>query len=301
MTDTQPPHLFCFGLGYTASYLSQYLQHEGWKISGTATTKEKCDELAEHDISAYPFKLACPLINVEHALSDVTHVLLSIPPDENGDLAHEYHAHDLSSLPNLKWVGYLSNIAVYGNQDGNWVDEITFPVPTSKRGTHRLNAEQQWTDEFNRHGLPIHIFRLSGIYGPGRSAIDTVRSGAARRIDKPGHAFNRIHVEDIVQTLIASIEAPKPGSIYNLSDGNPAPSHEVIAEACTLLGLDIPPLTPFEQTDLAPIVRSFYKDNKRIKNDKIQDELNVSLRYPDYKTGLKACLDFEKEIADLID
>jgi nucleoside-diphosphate-sugar epimerase len=138
--------------------------------------------------------------------------------------------------------------------------------------------------------IPLHIFRLAGIYGPGRSAIDSVRAGTARCIDKPGHVFNRIHVEDIVQTLVASMNAPKPGAIYNLADDTPTPSHEVISHACALTGAEAPPLVPFERADMAPIVRSFYKDNKRVKNDKIKRELGVTLLYPDYRTGLQACL-----------
>jgi nucleoside-diphosphate-sugar epimerase len=169
------------------------------------------------------------------------------------------------------------------------VDEAMKPEPDSRRGSLRLRAEQQWQSFHMNEGLPLHTFRLSGIYGPGRSAIEAVRAGTARRIEKPGHAFNRIHVEDIVQVLIASMNQPNPGAVYNLADDRPAPSHEVIAFACDLVGMPQPPLLRFDQVEMAPIVRSFYKDNKRVKNDRIKSELGVSLAYPDYMAGLRAC------------
>ena len=166
--------------------------------------------------------------------------------------------------------------------------------PISKPGSRRELAEHQWLSLKEKYNLPVHIFRLAGIYGPGRSALDSVRAGISRRIDKPGHKFNRIHVDDIVQILLASMAQPNAGSIYNLADDRPAPSHEVIAYACSLLGLPIPPVIPFEQADLAPIALSFYKDNKHVLNNKIKQELGIALKYPDYQSGLRGCLEAEK-------
>lgn len=196
-------------------------------------------------------------------------------------------------LKNLQWVGYLSTTGAYGDRGGAWVDENSEVRPSTKRGSRRAKAEEQWLSLQRSYGLPVHVFRLAGIYGPGRSALDSVRAGVARRIDKPGHAFNRIHVEDIVQVLMASIENPHAGSVYNVSDDESAPSHEVIAYACALLGLTVPPLIPYEKADLAPITRSFYSDNKRLRNNKIKDELGVHLKYPDFRCGLEACLEAE--------
>lgn len=292
--------LFCFGYGYTASYLAETLRAHGWKISGTTTDPSKQITMIDSGVDARLFDTEHPVADPFDAFNGVTHLLFSIPPDAEGDPAFQMHAHDLLDIPTLEWAGYLSTTGVYGNHDGAWVDENTMPAPGSKRGSQRAKAEQQWQTLQVNDDFPLHIFRLSGIYGPGRSALDSVLSGTARRIDKPGHVFNRIHVEDIVQTLIASMNAPLSGAIYNLADDHPAPSHEVIAFACNLTGRDLPPLIPFEQADVAPMVRSFYSDNKRVKNDRIKQELGIQLLYPDYRDGLQACLAVEEEMAGLL-
>ncbi|MBI3441444.1 MAG: SDR family oxidoreductase [Proteobacteria bacterium] len=292
--------IFCFGFGYTASFLSAKLSACGWQIFGTTTSPAKKEFLQKNGIQAWLFDDHHDIPDPFQTFHDITHILLSVPPNAEGDPVFETYASDLIAMKNLEWVGYLSTTAVYGNQDGHWVDETTQATPSSRRGSLRLRAEQQWQSLHLTDSLPLHIFRLSGIYGPGRSAIDAVRSGTARRIDKPGHAFNRIHIDDIVQTLIASMNQPKPGNIYNLADDTPSPSHEVIQFACNLIGISPPPLIPFEQAELAPIVRSFYKDNKRVHNDKIKNELGVTLLHPDYRSGLQACLEVEKETAELL-
>jgi len=297
----QGKHLFCFGFGYVASFLASALAPLGCKVSGTTTDPEKKIFMHDSGYNSYFFDLHRMVPDVLGTMKDVTHVLLSIPPSEEGDLVYEFHGEDLVRLPNLEWVGYLSAASVYGNHDGAWVDENTLPAPTSRRGSHRLKAEEQWKSLYLNYGLPIHTFRMAGIYGPGRSAVDSVRSGTARRLDKPGHVFNRIHVDDIVQVLMASMSHPKPGSIYNVADDLPSPSHEIIQFACNLLGMESPPLTPFSQTEVAPIMGSFYKDNKRIRNDKIKRELGIELLYSDYKKGLQSCLDVETEVIELLE
>ena len=292
--------LFCFGFGYTAGFLGEKLMAHGWKVSGTTTSAKKRDFLKKCGIDAFLFDRTHSIPDPFNTFADVTHVLLSVPPNNDGDPVFNMHGADLAALKNLEWIGYLSTTAVYGNQNGSWVDEKTPPAPSSRRGSLRLKAEEQWQSLCLNEGLPLHIFRLSGIYGPTRSAIDAVRSGTATCIDKPGHVFNRIHVEDIVQVLIASMNKPRPGSIYNLADDAPSPSHEVIRFACNLIGLETPPLIPFDQAEMAPIVRSFYKDNKRIHNDAIKNELGVQLIYPDYHSGLKSCLEVEQETSELL-
>ena len=154
---------------------------------------------------------------------------------------------------------------------------------------------------YKSSGLPVHIFRLAGIYGPGRSALDSARAGISRRIHKPGHAFSRIHVDDIVQVLMASMANPAPGAVYNVADDNPAPSCEVIEYACHLLGIAAPPLVPFEEADLAPINQSFYRENKRIRNDRLKNELGVNLFYPDFRAGLDACMESEQRAAAMLE
>lgn len=292
--------LFCFGYGYTAAALATVLRGYGWHIAGTTTDPDKRAQMIADGIDAELFEPNRHLPDPFESFRGVTHVLFSIPPTRSGDPVFEAHAHDLLESGSIEWAGYLSTTAVYGNHDGGWIDENTPLAPTSQRGSQREKAEEQWQALAMNEDFPLHIFRLSGIYGPGRSAIDTIRSGTARRIDKPGHVFNRIHVDDIVQTLIASFNNPKPGAIYNLADDLPSSSHEVIAFVCNLLGMSPPPMIPYEQADVAPMVRSFYSDNKRVKNDRIKQELGVTLRYPDYRAGLQACLEIEEETSALL-
>jgi len=292
--------IFCFGYGYSCDYLGHALmQQDGWHIAGTTRDEERRDILKGRGIDAHIFDDNAPLTDVALTLKDVTHILISTPPGSNGDPVFLAHGKELAHLPNLQWIGYLSTTGVYGDRDGAWVDENDEVQPTSQRGSRRQNAEQQWMSLYNDHGLPVHIFRLAGIYGPGRSALDTLRAGVERRINKPGHAFGRIHVEDIAGTIMASINNPQAGQIYNVCDDQPAPSHEVIEYACQLLGRSLPPMVNFEDADLAPITRSFYMDNRRVKNDKIKQELGVNLKYPNFRAGLEGCLAAEQHALNI--
>ncbi|MEM1066115.1 MAG: SDR family oxidoreductase, partial [Pseudomonadota bacterium] len=194
------------------------------------------------------------------------------------------------AAPHLEWVGYLSTTGVYGDHGGGWVDEHTALTPATKRGEMRRVAEAAWQALAVETGLPLHIFRLAGIYGPGRGPFAKVRAGTARRIVKEGQVFSRIHVEDIAQVLAASIARPKPGAIYNLCDDDPAPPQDVIAHAAELLGLPLPPAIAFEEAELSPMARSFYAESKRVRNDRIKEELGVTLHYPSYRDGLAALL-----------
>ena len=217
-----------------------------------------------------------------------THILSSVPPDDTGDGVLDHHASHIGALGGVTWIGYLSTTGVYGDTGGGRVDETAALAPTSERSQRRAAAEAAWL------GLrpPAHVFRLAGIYGPGRSALDQVRAGTARRIDKPGHMFSRIHVDDIAGVLRASMERPHPGRIYNLADDVPAEPAAVTAHACEILGVAPPPLVPFEDAakDMSPIARSFWRDDRRIDNRRIKGELGVTLAYPDYRAGLAAIL-----------
>jgi hypothetical protein len=287
--------LFCFGYGYSSDYLGHALKEAGgWTVAGTTRDPAKRDALKKRGIDAYIFDYERPLADPLYFMQGTTHLLISTPPGDEGDPAFLIHAQDILRIPTLEWVGYLSTNAVYGDRDGAEVDETASLRPTTKRGSRRLMAEQQWMGLFENHGLPVHIFRLAGIYGPGRSALDSVRAGMARRIHKPGHAFGRIHVEDIAGALMASIQKPHPGRVYNLCDDEPAPSHLVIEYACQLLGRVPPPLVEFDEANLAPVTLSFYMDNRRVKNTRIKEELGFKLKYPNYREGLKACLDAEE-------
>ncbi len=291
---TQFKKLFCFGYGYTADYMGhELLRQEDWQVAGTTRDSAKRKELGARGVETHIFDYEHPLPHPSLTFEGVTHLLISTPPDEEGDPAFNMHNQDIAKIKSLKWVGYLSTTGVYGNRGGELVDENTKIWPTTKRGTRRAKAEEQWLSLGKTFNIPVHIFRLSGIYGPGRSALDSVRAGVARRIKKEDHAFGRIHVEDIVQILQASMKTPVSGEIYNISDDYPSPGHEVIEYACDMLGRPYPPLIDFDEADLAPITRSFYMDNRRVSNKKIKKELGITLKYPSFKEGLKACIDAE--------
>jgi hypothetical protein len=285
---TAPGKLFCFGLGYSALALAETLLAEGWSVGGTCRSAEKRAVVARRGIAAYLFERGRPL--AEPVFGGVTHVLQSIPPDHEGDPVLALHGDTLSRLQQLRWFGYLSTTGVYGDRGGDWVDEHSDLQPTGERGRRRVAAEVGWSRLLQAEGLPLHIFRLAGIYGPGRSALDSLRAGTAKRVIKPGQVFSRIHLADIEQVLRASIAQPNPGAVYNLCDDDPAPPWEVIEYAAELLGVPPPPAVPFEQAQLSDMARSFYDDNKRVRNQRIKRELGVRLKYPSYRDGLRAVL-----------
>jgi nucleoside-diphosphate-sugar epimerase len=293
--EKQPkPRLFCFGLGYSAQALGRQLLAEGWRVAGTARSPERLDALTAQGFEAFAFDRDRPLADPERALAGSSHFLTSVPPDLAGDPVLDHHAADiLDARP--RWVAYLSTTGVYGNADGGWVDESSPRVPSTANSQRRKLAEDAWLGLHEAQGLPVHIFRLSGIYGPGRSQLDTVRAGRAKRLVKPGQVFNRIHVDDIASVLRASIAKPNPGAAYNLADDLPAPAPDVVTFACELLGVRPPPEQPFDPEALSPMARTFYADNKRVANARIKTELGVRLIYPDYRAGLAAQLKAERQ------
>jgi nucleoside-diphosphate-sugar epimerase len=276
------PRLLCFGLGYSARVLAKRLAAEGWTVRGTERAP------APGDFAALRFDRDHPL--PAEAFAGISHILVSVPPDEAGDAVLDRHGADIAALPGLAWLGYLSTTGVYGDRGGGWVDEESELQPSGERGRRRVAAERGWFDLWRRCGVPVHIFRLSAIYGPGRSPFAALRAGTARRIDKPGQVFSRIHVEDLASVLAASIAQPRPGAVYNVCDDEPAPPQAVVAHAAALLGVPAPPTVPFAAAGLSEMARSFYDDNKRVANRLIKEELEVRLRYPDYRTGLAAIL-----------
>jgi len=278
---------FCFGLGYSAGFLARDLAARGWTIDGTS-----------RDGAAAPFALRrfardAPLAGALRRLGDATHLLISIPPDAMGCPVIDSHGEDIVGLKQLRWIGYLSSTNVYGDRAGAWVDETTPPAPSGERGRRRLAAEAAWLALGQRSGIPVQIFRLAAIYGPGRSALDALRAGTARRIVKPGQVFSRIHVADLVAVLEASMARPCAGAVYNVCDDAPSPPDEVVAYGAALLGLPPPPLEDFAAAALSPMARSFYDDSKRVCNRRMKDELGVKLRYASYREGLAALLQEE--------
>lgn len=273
-------HLLLFGEGFTGKRLRAALEADGWQVTGTGRNAGK-DKLAFDGTAPLPAA----------ALAGVTHVVASIPPDDAGDPALRLHAEALANLPSLEWVGYLSTTGVYGNHDGAWVDETTPTAPTAARSQRRVLAEQAWLDWGKQAGKPVQVFRLAGIYGPGRSALERVQAPGAQSILKPGHAMGRIHVDDIVQIVRAGIAHPNAGPIFNCADDEPAQTADVLAYAAELLGIPAPPAVPFEEADLSAMARSFYADNRRVANGRIKRELGVALAYPTYREGLRAIYD----------
>ena len=274
--------LICIGYGFSARALAPLLMQQGWEVTGTTRSAVRSKQMQAEGVAA----LHWPGDDLHHALSKATHLLMSAAPNASGDPL-------LNAIPikqyEFDWVGYLSTTGVYGNHNGDWVDEATVLNPTTERGKLRKSAERAWENS----NLPLHIFRLAGIYGPGRGPFSKVRNGTARRIIKADQMFSRIHVDDIAQVLAASIHAPRPGAIYNLCDDNPAPPQDVISHAANLLGLPLPPLVDFETAEMTPMAKSFYAENKRVSNALIKSELGIKLLYPTYKSGLQNLLDQE--------
>ncbi|MGB5093228.1 MAG: SDR family oxidoreductase [Parvibaculum sp.] len=286
---TARPRLFCFGYGFSAAALAARLRPQGFAIAGTCRTAEKAARLKEAGVESFIFDNQ--LVDAEAALHGTTHLLLGVPPGAAGDPVCAAHGADIARLaPSLNWIGYLSTTGVYGDRGGDWVDEESPLAPSTERGARSLAAEQGWQALAQAHGLPLHIFRLAGIYGPGRNQLESLRDGTARRIVKPGQVFSRIHVDDIAAILDASIHHPNPGRAYNVCDDEPAPPQDVVAYAAQLLGLTPPPEIAFEDADLSPMAKSFYAESKRVSNRRVHDELGVRLAYPTYREGLSALL-----------
>ena len=269
-SDFVPGHLFCFGLGYTCGRLAKLLLKQGWRVSGTTRSEEGLSVLRQDGIGAWLFGGNAGDMLDKAAFSDVTHVIASIPPGEEGDPALTKQPDWRSSAPLLRWVGYLSTPAVYGDRGGAFVHEDDDPNPGSARGARRLAAERAWVSAFEDTDVSVQVFRLSGIYGPGRSAIDQLRGGKARIIDKPGQVFNRIHVDDIGTILMASIQRPHHGRIYNVADDEACPSGDVIRYAAELLDMEPPEPIPFDSAELSPMARSFYSECKRLDTARIK-------------------------------
>ncbi|WP_444667818.1 SDR family oxidoreductase [Cereibacter changlensis] len=274
MTQT----LLSLGHGYSARALARRLIPQGWRIIGTTRSAAKARALQAEGVE--------PLLwpgDLTAALAEASHILASAAPDPTDPF--------LATAPGIaaatpRWVGYLSTTGVYGDHQGGWVDESTPLTPSTARGQARVAAEQEWLST----GLPVHIFRLAGIYGPGRGPFEKVRDGTARRILKPGQVFSRTHVDDIAQVLEASMLRPDPGAIYNVCDDDPAPPEDVLSHAAHLLGLPEPPAVPYDEAEMSPMARSFYAESKRVRNDRIKRDLGIRLIHPDYRSGLQSLL-----------
>lgn len=280
-------HIFFFGLGFSAGVLAARLAAKGWTISATSRSAGGAAKISAKGYRGLVFDGTAPLPS--SAFDGVTHVVVSAPPDADGDPVLRQCTDDFAARARqFRWVAYLSTTGVYGDHGGGLVTEDTPLTPNTGRGEKRLEAETKWLALWREHGLPVHLFRLAGIYGPGRNQLVSLLDGTAKRIIKQGQLFSRIHVEDIANTLEASIATPNPGRAYNVCDDEASPPQDVVAYGAGLLGLPVPPDIPFEQAELSPMARSFYADSKRVSNTRIKEELGVRLSYPTYREGLGA-------------
>ncbi|MGE0715510.1 MAG: SDR family oxidoreductase [Alphaproteobacteria bacterium] len=282
------PRLFVFGLGYVGAALARAMAADGWTVAGTLRDMAPAPALEAAGIAVHRFAADAPLD--PSALAGATHLLATAAPEGDRDPVLAAAGAELARLPGLDWVGYVSSTGVYGDRAGGWVDAATPPAPTSAHAKRRLRAEEAWRDLWRHRGLPVHVFRAAGIYGPGRSAIDQLRAGSARRIVRPGQVFSRIHVDDIVAALRASMARPDPGAIYDLADDAPAPQDEVVAHAAALIGMPAPPPEPFEvaRATMSAMALAFYGESRRVSNARTKAALGLSLAYPTYREGLAA-------------
>jgi nucleoside-diphosphate-sugar epimerase len=283
-------NLVCFGFGYSAREFARRKIAQGWQVIGTTRSEQRAQILRADGFQSAVFTGAKPADDLRTMIAHATHVLVSTAPDDAGDPVLIHHGEDLATASEIEWIGYLSTVGVYGDHGGGWVDESGPLHPKSKRSRLRVAAEQAWLEFAKSTGKTVQLFRLAGIYGPGRGPLENVLADKARRIVKPGQVFNRIHVEDIANVLEASVAHPKAGGIYNVCDDEPAPPQDVVAYACEQAGVEPPPEIPFEDAELSPMGRSFYGENKRVSNALIKSELGVRLDYPTFREGIASLL-----------
>jgi dTDP-4-dehydrorhamnose reductase len=282
--------VFFFGMGYS-SLATAHAMHESidkdLPIAGTTRTEEGVERLAESPYRLHVFDGIKSGTTLGPDLGQATHVVLSIPPNDQGDPALALHGDDLGAARNLQWLCYFSTVGVYGDFGGEWVDETAPTRPINRRSQQRVEVEQHWRDFAARRGVPLLVLRLAGIYGPGRSSFDKLREGTARRIVKPGQVFNRIHVDDIGRITALAAKA-RLGCTFNLADDEPAPPQDLVEYAARLMGVPVPPGIPFETAQMTEMARSFYSDNKRVSSKAIKAALGTELTYPNYRVGLDA-------------
>ncbi len=279
--------LVVFGPGYSAMVAIRRLHRRAEWIAATARSAERLDELEGMSVRALPFDGSARSKPVAIALADATHLLISIPPNDDGDAVLKHHRADITNAPQLHSIVYLSTVGVYGDHGGARVDETTEPRPRSARSKARLAAEKAWQGMAAETGAPAAILRLAGIYGPGRNALANLARGTARRVVKPGQMFNRIHVDDVAKAIDAALSREASG-LFNVADDRPAPPQKVVAYAAELMGVAPPQEVPFVVADLSALARSFYGENKRVRNNRLKQELGVALAYPSYREGLSA-------------
>lgn len=283
--------LFCFGLGYSAEALIENHREAFASVSGTVRSAGKAERLRSRGIDAIVYADGAGGPQVASALKESDCLLVSAAPDEAGDPMLRQLGGELRAATRLRTVIYLSTVGVYGDHGGAWIDETAELKPTSERGQRRVAAEAAWLAFGRSRGIAVQLHRLAGIYGPGRSAIDDLRAGTARRIIKEGQVFNRIHAADIAGSALAGFRRPAVEGPFNVCDDEPCPPQDVVSYAAGLLGVPPPPETPFAEARLSEMARSFYAESKRCSNRRLREVLEYRLRYPTYREGLRALAD----------
>ncbi|BCJ92065.1 NAD(P)-dependent oxidoreductase [Terrihabitans soli] len=285
-TSDTHPFLLVLGMGYSAQRFVELYGERFARIAGTARSLDKLAARKTRRVESLLFDGAAQP-ELLKAAREASHVLVSIPPDERGDAALSALGGIFKNSENLRWIGYLSTTAVYGDRGGAWTHEDTPVMPQSARAKRRAEAETAWRD-LAQPGRAVHVFRLSGIYGPGRNALVDLKKGEARRLTKIGQVFNRIHVDDIAAVLAAAIDHPQAGPVFNVADDEPAPSSDVVTFAAGLLGVFPPPMMRVEEANLSDMAKSFWSENKRIAPTRIKEELGLHFQFPTYREGLRA-------------
>ena len=287
MTEQHHGTAFIFGLGFSGRVLARLLLERGWRVRGTRREGIPFDDPSLRDVEVFAFSAGEAVTDADAAFDGVTHVISTIAVIDGSDPVLAAHGDDLKSLS--PWAGYVSATSVYSEADGGWVTEESPAEPSVRRGQWRRDAEIAWQESLN-----AEVFRAAGIYGPGRSPFRDLLAGRGRIILKPGHAFNRIHVDDIARVLVAAMEQPEPRRIINLADGSPCEAGDVIRYAADLLGVAAPTPVPFEDAELSAMARSFYATSRKVDSSRIGRAFGLDLLYPDYRAGMRAVLAAER-------
>ena len=284
--------LLVFGYGFSGRVLARRMASQGWTVAATFRDAAGRDRIEADGFEAIE---AGDREALSRALAETRAILVNAPPGPEGCPGLNALVPAMAQAAAFPdWIGYLSTTGVYGDRRGRWVTEQSRLAAQSVEGARRVGAERDWLEVGRGMGLTVAIFRLPGIYGPGRSAIDNVRAGTARRIIKANQIFNRIHVADIATAVAASVRGHGSHSIYNVSDDEPCPPEDVVLFAANLLGVPPPPAIPFETAQLTPMARSFYGESKRVSNTRMRHDLGVQLAYPTYREGLQSLIASEK-------
>jgi len=282
-------HLLVFGPGYTAGHIMRRARREGWQVSATFRDAGKAEALEKEGVAPIPFD-----DGAYESTQPVTDILCSISPPEAGDPALSVWKSWLTQQKHIQTVHYLSSTNVYGDHGGAWVDETSETKPSLERGKRRVVAEQAWLKLAKKLGAAGFVYRLAGIYGPGRNVFRSLKIGKSRRIIREGQVFGRIHVEDIENAVWLAANSRHKGGVFNLSDDMPTPPQQLVEAGAEMLGIAPPPEEAFESADLSPMARSFYLESKRVRNEKIKTELGFTFRYPTYREGLASLIELEK-------